>query len=64
LGDGWLASAYNIMPRQFGDAWWRVQQVLDELGRDPATFANGLSTMWFHIDDRRPTTCSTSGWHL
>jgi hypothetical protein len=29
-----------------------VQQVLDEFGRDRATFANRLSTMWFHIDDR------------
>jgi len=52
LGDGWLASAYNITPGQFGDAWQRVQQLLGERGRDPASFANGLSTMWFHIDDR------------
>ncbi len=52
LGDGWLASAYNITPDEFADAWRRVQRMLEESGRDPARFANGLSTMWFHIDDR------------
>jgi hypothetical protein len=26
--------------------------MVDDLGRDPTGFANGLSTMWFHIDDR------------
>jgi hypothetical protein len=40
------------MPRQIRDAWRWVQQALDEFGRDRATFANRLSTMWFHIDDR------------
>jgi alkanesulfonate monooxygenase SsuD/methylene tetrahydromethanopterin reductase-like flavin-dependent oxidoreductase (luciferase family) len=53
LGDGWLASAYNSTPEQFGQRWRRVHQLLHELGRDPAEFANGLATMWFHIDDRR-----------
>ena len=53
LGDGWLASAYNITPEQFEQRWGRVQQLVREAGRDPAGFANGLATMWFHIDDRR-----------
>jgi alkanesulfonate monooxygenase SsuD/methylene tetrahydromethanopterin reductase-like flavin-dependent oxidoreductase (luciferase family) len=53
LGDGWLASAYNITPEQFGQRWRRVNELLHELGRDPAEIANGLATMWFHIDDRR-----------
>ena len=53
LGDGWLASAYNITPEQFGQRWRRMHRLLDELGRDPAEFGNGLATMWFHIDDRR-----------
>jgi alkanesulfonate monooxygenase SsuD/methylene tetrahydromethanopterin reductase-like flavin-dependent oxidoreductase (luciferase family) len=53
LGDGWLASAYNITPEQFRRRWGQVHQLLDEVGRDPADFANGLATMWFHIDDRR-----------
>ena len=52
-GDGWLASAYNITPGQFKESWERAQQLLGERGRDPAGFANGLATMWFHIDDRR-----------
>ncbi len=53
LGDGWLASAYNITPRQFEESWGKVQQLLVELGRDPAGFGNGVATMWFHIDDQR-----------
>ena len=53
LGDGWLASAYNTTPQQFERGWAKAQRVLAELGRDPAGFANGLATMWFHIDDRR-----------
>jgi alkanesulfonate monooxygenase SsuD/methylene tetrahydromethanopterin reductase-like flavin-dependent oxidoreductase (luciferase family) len=53
LGDGWLASAYNITPGQFRDRWDMVQKLLGEARRDPADFANGIATMWFHIDDRR-----------
>jgi alkanesulfonate monooxygenase SsuD/methylene tetrahydromethanopterin reductase-like flavin-dependent oxidoreductase (luciferase family) len=53
LGDGWLASAYNITPDQFRERWKKVQELLGEAGRDPADFANGIATMWFHIDDRR-----------
>ena len=52
LGDGWLASAYNTTPESFGAGWSRVQRSLQETGRDPAGFENGLATMWFHIDDR------------
>jgi alkanesulfonate monooxygenase SsuD/methylene tetrahydromethanopterin reductase-like flavin-dependent oxidoreductase (luciferase family) len=52
LGDGWLASAYNITPAQFRERWGKVLQSLEALGRDPGVFANGLATMWFHIDDR------------
>lgn len=32
LGDGWLASAYNITPDQFGERWARVQAMLVETG--------------------------------
>jgi alkanesulfonate monooxygenase SsuD/methylene tetrahydromethanopterin reductase-like flavin-dependent oxidoreductase (luciferase family) len=53
LGDGWLASAYNITPDQFRQRWARVQELLGEAGREPADFGNGIATMWFHIDDRR-----------
>jgi alkanesulfonate monooxygenase SsuD/methylene tetrahydromethanopterin reductase-like flavin-dependent oxidoreductase (luciferase family) len=53
LGDGWLGSAYNITPPQFRERWDRAQELLGEAGRDPASFTNGIATMWFHIDDRR-----------
>jgi alkanesulfonate monooxygenase SsuD/methylene tetrahydromethanopterin reductase-like flavin-dependent oxidoreductase (luciferase family) len=51
LGDGWLASAYNITPEQFAQHWARVGDLLGETGRDPAGFGNGVATMWFHIDE-------------
>ena len=53
LGDGWLASAYNITPTQFAASWKRVQLLLEARGREAQEFSNGLATMWFHIDDRR-----------
>ncbi len=53
LGDGWLTSAYNITAQQFVGRWQRVQELLPELGRDPADFSNGVATMWFHIGERR-----------
>ena len=52
VGDGWLASAYNITPTEFEQAWAKVQQLLETHGREPADFNNGLATMWFHIGDR------------
>jgi alkanesulfonate monooxygenase SsuD/methylene tetrahydromethanopterin reductase-like flavin-dependent oxidoreductase (luciferase family) len=51
LGDGWLASAYNTTPERFGARWNRLHQSLQESGRDPSGFENGLATMWFHLDD-------------
>ena len=53
LGDGWLASAYNTTPERFNVGWNHVQRSLQDTGRDPTGFENGLATMWFHIDDRR-----------
>lgn len=52
LGDGWLASAYNTTSERFADSWNRLQQSLQDSGRDPGGFENGLATMWFHIDNR------------
>jgi len=52
MGDGWLASAYNITPPQFKQSWGTVQQLLGVTERPPADFSNGLATMWFHIGDR------------
>lgn len=53
LGDGWLASAYNTTPERFADSWKRLQQSVQDSGRSPGGFENGLATMWFHIDDRQ-----------
>jgi alkanesulfonate monooxygenase SsuD/methylene tetrahydromethanopterin reductase-like flavin-dependent oxidoreductase (luciferase family) len=53
LGDGWLASAYNITAGQFAARWGKLQELLGEAGRDASAFANGVATMWFHIDDQR-----------
>jgi alkanesulfonate monooxygenase SsuD/methylene tetrahydromethanopterin reductase-like flavin-dependent oxidoreductase (luciferase family) len=51
LADGWLASAYNITPPEFAEAWGTLLGMLSERGRDGATFPNALGTMWFHITD-------------
>ena len=53
LGDGWLASAYNIGPDEFGKAWTGLRDRLETAERDPETFENAVGTMWFHIDPRR-----------
>jgi len=51
LADGWLASAYNIAPTEFADAWAALRAPLIASGRDVETFPNALATMWFHITD-------------
>lgn len=51
LGDGWLASAYNTTPDDFGHAWLTVQELLCDAGRPAAPFPNGLATMWFFISE-------------
>jgi alkanesulfonate monooxygenase SsuD/methylene tetrahydromethanopterin reductase-like flavin-dependent oxidoreductase (luciferase family) len=54
LGDGWLASAYNTTPEQFGDAWQRLRSMLPDHGRPVDAFPNALATMWCYItEDRR-----------
>ena len=52
MGDGWLASAYNITPTEFQQAWGKVQLLLEDSGRDPDDVSNGLATMWFNIGNR------------
>ena len=51
LADGWLASAYNIAPPDFAEAWSALQVMLTDRGRDATSFPNALATMWFHITD-------------
>jgi alkanesulfonate monooxygenase SsuD/methylene tetrahydromethanopterin reductase-like flavin-dependent oxidoreductase (luciferase family) len=51
LADGWLASAYNTTPILFASAWTQLQDLLPGHGKDPGSFPNALSTMWFYITD-------------
>jgi len=51
LADGWLASAYNTTPADFGVAWIALKELLASEGKDSNTFPNALATMWFHITD-------------
>jgi alkanesulfonate monooxygenase SsuD/methylene tetrahydromethanopterin reductase-like flavin-dependent oxidoreductase (luciferase family) len=51
LGDGWLASAYNTTPEQFGAAKDSLSQELRARGRDPHRFPNALVTMWTWITE-------------
>jgi len=53
LGDGWLASAYNTTPTVFGDAWADLRGLLAAHGKDPASFPNALSTLWFYVTEDR-----------
>ena len=51
LGDGWLASAYNMMPDQFSAGLAKLQEPLKNVGKDPATFPNALVTMFMYITE-------------
>lgn len=51
LADGWLASAYNTTPEQFGEAWDGLRARLAGAGRDADRFPNALATMWCYITD-------------
>jgi alkanesulfonate monooxygenase SsuD/methylene tetrahydromethanopterin reductase-like flavin-dependent oxidoreductase (luciferase family) len=51
LADGWLASAYNTTPADFGEAWARLRELLPTEGKDADAFPNALATMWFYITD-------------
>jgi alkanesulfonate monooxygenase SsuD/methylene tetrahydromethanopterin reductase-like flavin-dependent oxidoreductase (luciferase family) len=51
FGDGWLASAYNTLPDQFGAALAKLQGQLKLFGKDPARFPNALATMFTYITE-------------
>jgi alkanesulfonate monooxygenase SsuD/methylene tetrahydromethanopterin reductase-like flavin-dependent oxidoreductase (luciferase family) len=51
LADGWLASAYNTSPEQFGAAKTLLAERLGEGGRNAAGFPNGLATMWTWVSE-------------
>ena len=53
LGDGWLASAYNITPAGFAAARARLREELAAAGRPAGGFPHALVTMWAWITEDR-----------
>ena len=53
LSDGWLASAYNTDPEQFGSGLVALRAALNEAGRDVDKFPNGIATMWTYVTEDR-----------
>jgi alkanesulfonate monooxygenase SsuD/methylene tetrahydromethanopterin reductase-like flavin-dependent oxidoreductase (luciferase family) len=53
LADGWLASAYNTTPEAFAESLTTLRDELQAVGRDAASFPNGLATMWCYVTDDR-----------
>ncbi len=51
LADGWLASAYNTTPAEFGVARLKLGDHLQAQGREPDGFPNALATMWCYITE-------------
>jgi alkanesulfonate monooxygenase SsuD/methylene tetrahydromethanopterin reductase-like flavin-dependent oxidoreductase (luciferase family) len=53
LGDGWLASGYNMTPSGFRDSLAFLSQQLIAAGTTPEGFPHGIATMWLYVTDRR-----------
>ncbi len=51
MADGWIASAYNTTPEQFGAAWQQTLDALEARGRDASHYRNAVATMWTYITD-------------
>ncbi|MCZ6531846.1 MAG: LLM class flavin-dependent oxidoreductase [SAR324 cluster bacterium] len=51
LADGWLASGYHTSPDNFAESLQALGPQLRECGKDPATFPNGIATMWSYVTD-------------
>ena len=49
----WLASGYNTTPADFAEAWTALRRQLTGLDKDPDSFPNAISTMFFHLTDDR-----------
>jgi alkanesulfonate monooxygenase SsuD/methylene tetrahydromethanopterin reductase-like flavin-dependent oxidoreductase (luciferase family) len=60
LGDGWLASGYNTTPELFGTGRRDLAEQLRAAGKDPASFPNGIASMWLYVTDDR----SKADWML
>jgi alkanesulfonate monooxygenase SsuD/methylene tetrahydromethanopterin reductase-like flavin-dependent oxidoreductase (luciferase family) len=66
LGDGWLASAYNLTPQQVRTARATLEQELTAAGRSLHGFPCTLATMWTYVteDDRERTRQLSALAHL
>lgn len=53
LGDGWLASAYNISPELFADGRRRLEKHLHAADKDPIRFPNAIATMFLYVTEDR-----------
>jgi alkanesulfonate monooxygenase SsuD/methylene tetrahydromethanopterin reductase-like flavin-dependent oxidoreductase (luciferase family) len=53
LGDGWLASAYNITPAGFAAASALLREELAAAGRPASGFPRALVTMWAWVTEDR-----------
>ena len=49
LGDGWIASGFNITPERFSSAWQTLGELRAGLGKDRAAFDNALASIFFYI---------------
>lgn len=54
LGDGWVASAYNLTPEMFAEARSRLGEELAAAGRAEPDFPHALVTMWLWLTDDEP----------
>jgi alkanesulfonate monooxygenase SsuD/methylene tetrahydromethanopterin reductase-like flavin-dependent oxidoreductase (luciferase family) len=51
LGDGWLASAFNVDPDGFGDALDHLGAYLTRAGKKPNAFPNAIATMFSYVTE-------------
>jgi alkanesulfonate monooxygenase SsuD/methylene tetrahydromethanopterin reductase-like flavin-dependent oxidoreductase (luciferase family) len=51
LGDGWLASGYNMTPETFATGLATLCDLIGAEGRDPSGFPTTLATTWLFITD-------------
>ncbi len=51
LGDGWIASGFNITPEDFGSAWQSLLEQRAQLGRDSAALDNALASVFVYVTD-------------
>lgn len=51
LGDGWIASGFNIAPQAFKQTWQSLADQLKRLGKDPMQFDNALASVFIYVTE-------------